>query len=411
MTFEEKKEEYAKLIVRAGVAVRKGQTVVLNCPVECYEFGQKVVKYAYEAGAKEVIVKWTDDVTERLRYDNAPMSVFENYPEWSALEKNTLAKNDAAFIHLTGSDPEAFKGIDTDKEFARRKAVNEALADYYKLQTTMGFKWTVAGIPTRAWARRVFPNLSSDAAVSRLWDAIFTTARIGDGDAYKAWLAHAENLAKRTKQLTEWQFTTLHYENSLGTDFTVGLVKNHRWEGGADRDPVGGNPFFANIPTEEVFTMPDNRVAEGTLVSSLPLSENGNLIERFKLVFHEGKVVDYSAEKGLETLKMVLDSDEGSRRLGEVALVPYPSPVTATGIRFLETLYDENAACHFALGACYETNLEGGADMTEEELHAHGGNTSMNHVDFMVGTADLKITGTRRNGEKIVIFENGTWAI
>ncbi len=410
MTFEEKKEAYAELIVKMGAAVRKGQKVVVSCPVESYDFCRMVVRKAYEAGAEDVILKWTDDICSRMEYEYAPMSVFENFPEWTALERNTLAKNDAAFIHLTGSDPESLKGVDTAKVKAYYVAADAALKDYYHLQTTMGFKWTIAGVPTHAWAKKVFPELQEDVAVTKLWNAVFNTVRIGDGNAADAWMEHAKKLAEKAKKLTEWQFKSLHYENSIGTDFTVGLVKNHIWEGGADKDRVNGAPFFANMPTEEVFTMPDRLMAEGTLVASLPLSENGNLIENFTLKFKRGEVIDYSAEKGLETLKMILETDEGSRHLGECALVPYPAPVAEQGILFLDTLYDENAACHFALGACYETNLQGGAEMSEDELHAHGGNTSINHVDFMVGTKDLKITGTRWNGEKITVFENGKWA-
>ena len=410
MNFEEKKAEYAELIVKAGVHVRKGQTVYLSCPVECYGFGRLVAEYAYREGAKEVITDYSDDTLRRLKLLNAPMSVFEQYPEWQALKLNTFAKTDVAFIHLIGSDPEALKGVDGKKLTAQTIASHEALKDYYKLQSSMGFKWSIAAVPTKAWAQKVFPEVQGDVAVTMLWDAIFGTVRVGEGDAYERWMKHAENLNRKSAKLNEYRFKTLHYENSLGTDFTVGLVKNHKWEGGSDRDSVDGARFFANMPTEEVFTMPDNRVAEGKLVSAMPLSYRGSLIDKFELTFHEGKVVAYKAEKGEEVLKQLLETDEGSVRLGECALVPNPCPVSEKGILFLETLFDENAACHFALGACYETNVEGGVDMTEEELRAIGGNTSANHVDFMVGTKDLKITGTTWDGREITVFENGTWA-
>ncbi len=410
MTFEEKQAEYARLIVKAGAAVRKGQKVYFTCPIESYEFGRMVVKEAYLAGASEVVIHWQDDVAARMKYDYAPLEVFETFPEWRALEMNTYAKTDVAFIFLAGSDPEAFKGVDLKKQEAAMKASHEALKDYRKAQSTMAVKWTVLAIPSRAWAAKVFPEMNVDTAVTRLWDAIFATVRIGDGDSYEKWMRHADNLAEKCRILTEWQLQSLHYENSLGTDFTVGLVENHRWEGGADKDPVDGSRFFANMPTEEVFTMPDNRKAEGTLVASMPLSYRGTLIENFRFTFKAGEVVDYDAEKGKDSLKSILESDPGSKRLGECALVPYPSPVAEQGILFLETLFDENAACHFALGACYETNLVGGAEMSEEELTAHGANISMNHVDFMVGTKDLKITGIRKDGSEVTVFENGTWA-
>ena len=410
MTFEEKKEEYARLIVKIGVHVRKGQTVFLSCPVECYAFGRLVARYAYEEGAEQVYVEYEDDVLKKYKLDHAPLSVFESYPEWEALKKNTMAKTDVAFLHLIGSDPEAFKGADGKKLAAGMKAAHEALKDYYKLQSTMGFKWSIAAVPTKAWAVRVFPENNGDVAVTRLWDAIFGSVRIGDGPSIEKWMEHANDLHQKCKAMNGFRFKTLHYENSLGTDFTVGLVKNHIWEGGADIDKKDGGRFFANMPTEEIFTMPDMRKAEGRLVASLPLSYRGNLIDRFEFTFHEGKVTEYKAEKGLEALKMLLESDEGSLRLGECALVPYPCPVSEQGILFLETLFDENAACHFALGACYETNVKGGESMTEEELREVGANQSMNHVDFMVGTEDLRITGTTEDGREITVFENGTWA-
>lgn len=410
MTFEEKKQEYAKLIVRVGAAVRKNQKVSLSCPVEEYEFGRMIIKEAYLAGAADVAVDWVDDINARMKYDYAPLEVFETFPEWETLKRNTFAKSDYAFIHVVGSDPEIFKGVDQKKITARQKASFAALREYYKLQSTMAFKWSIAAIPTKAWATKVFPELNADEAVMKLWEAIFKAVRIGDGDPVAKWAEHAETLRSKCEQLNKWQLKTLHYKNSLGTDFTVGLVENHRWEGGADKDPVTGGPFFANMPTEEVFTMPHREKADGVLYSALPLSYRGSLIENFKLVFKDGCVVDYDAEKGKEVLKNLLEGDEGSKRLGECALVSYPSPISAQGILFLETLFDENATCHFALGNCYETNLVGGPDMEEDELIAHGGNVSMNHVDFMVGTADLTVTGVTKDGETVKVFENGKWA-
>lgn len=410
MTLEEKKQQYAKLIINAGIALRKGQVLMLNCPLEAYEFGKMVVKEAYLAGAKNVICKWADDEIGRWKYDYAPLEVFENYPEWDALERNTLATTDACFVSIVGYDPEAMKGVDPAKIKASRKASHEALKDYFKATSTMAVKWNVSSVPTKAWASKVFPELPVEEAMDKLWSAIFGTVRIGDGDPVEKWMQHAKNLKEKTTILNKWQLKSLHYKNSLGTDFTVGIVENHQWEGGADTDPVGSGPFFANMPTEEVFTMPHREKAEGVLVSSMPLSYAGDLIEDFKLVFKNGAVVDYDAKKGKDVLKLLLETDEGSRHLGECALVPYPSPVSEQGILFLETLFDENAACHFALGNCYETNLVGGADMEEDEVKAHGGNFSMNHVDFMVGTKDLEITGITKDGEEVTVFKNGTWA-
>lgn len=410
MTFEEKKEEYARLIVKAGVHVRKDQVVYVGYPIEAYEFARLVIRYAYEEGAKQVIARPSDGVTARLTLTYAPMEVFENVPSWEAEEMNTYAKNDVAFIRLIGEDPEIFKGTDPAKMKAKRIAQHKAMADYYHMQSVMGFKWHISAVPTEDWAKKVFPAVSKEEAMNRLWDAIFHTVRVGNGDAFEQWMAHADDLKKRDEAMTKYQFESLHYKNSLGTDFTVGLVENHRWEGGADCDKKTGDRFFANMPTEECFTMPHREKAEGKLVASMPLSYNGVLIEDFSLTFHNGEVVEYDAKKGKEALTALLTSDEGSRRLGECALVPFPNPVSEQNILFLETLFDENAACHFALGACYETNLVGGEDMSEEELLKHGANQAVNHVDFMVGTKDLTITGRTKDGKEIPVFENGTWA-
>lgn len=414
ITFQDKLKLYAALIVKAGVHVRPGQRVYVNCPAECYEFGRYVTEAAYREGASEVIMKFSDDVITKLTYTYASLAKFENFPQWAADERNFYAKDDTAFIHLVGSDPDALKGVSPDKLKANMKSSHEKLSDYFKLQSTMGFKWNVSAVVTKAWAKKVFPELSEAQAVQKLWNAIFKAVRI-DGTAsgqlvYKRWMRHADKLKKKCEILNAWQLKQVTYKNSLGTDFTVGLVENHIWEGGADLDKKDGGRFFANMPTEEVFTMPDNRVAEGRLVSAMPLSYQGSVIEHFSLDFKNGEVVSYHAEKGEELLKMLLESDEGSRRLGEIALVPFPSPISAQNILFLETLFDENAACHFALGACYETNLKGGPEMTEEELKSCGGNISMNHVDFMVGTADLSITGITKDGKAVDIFKDGTWA-
>lgn len=410
MTLQEKKVQYAKLIVGAGVAVRKGQRVIIKCPIEEYEFGRMVAEEAYKAGATDVVMNWLDSSLAKIKYTYAPMETFENFPDWEALMFNTLAETDACFISIVGTDPEALKGVDPEKIKARTKALNARCKPYRKAISTMGVKWNVTAIPTKAWASKVFPDIPVDEAVNKLWDAIFGTVRIGDGNPVEKWMEHAATLKAKSTQLTAWQLKSLHYTNSLGTDFTVGLVDNHVWEGGADTDKVTGGPFFANMPTEEVFTMPHRDKAEGVLVSSLPLSYSGNLIKDFTLTFKNGEVVDYDAKEGKEYLKLLLETDEGSRHLGECALVPNPCPVSEQGIMFLETLFDENAACHFALGHCYETNIVGGADMSEEEMLAHGGNRSINHVDFMVGTKDLLITGITKDDEEVTIFKDGTWA-
>ncbi len=406
---EEKIRAYARLIVRMGINVQPGQEVVIKCPVEHYEFARLLIAESYAAGAAEVIMQWSDNVEARQLYENVSDQVLSTIPQWKADSLNYYAKRGAGFISISGNDPESFKGVDPRKMQLRSVAMDKALTDYNKLLMSSMIPWTVAAVPQKQWAKKVFPGCSEEEAMGKLWEKILEAVRIGDQDVVQAWKDHDAFLKEKCRMLNEHAFTKLHYKNSLGTDFTVGLVKNHIWEGGSET--AGTDVVFeANIPTEEIFTMPDKNVAEGTLVSAMPLSFRGNLIKNFTLTFHQGQVVDYTAEEGLESLKTLLESDEGSRRLGEVALVPYSSPISRMKTLFYNTLFDENASCHFALGECYPTTVKGGTKMSEEELSAIGGNSSMNHVDFMVGTEDLTITGIKEDGEEIVIFKKGDWS-
>lgn len=409
MTFTEKQQQYARLLVKLGVNVQPGQELVVRCTAETAPFVRLVAKAAYEAGAKEVIVHFGDEILKRLRYENAPMEVFESVPAWEAESMNYYAARGAAFLSIVSDDPEAMKGVDHTKIAARTVAADAAFRPYYERMDKNELQWCVAAVPSPVWAKRVFPEKSEEDAVAALWRAIFKTVRVGE-NAEEKWQEHGRLLAEHSRKLNEKRFKKLHYHNSLGTDFTVGLAQDHIWAGGMDTT-AGGVTFFANMPTEEVFTMPDCEQAEGVLKSALPLSHQGSLIRNFTLVFHEGKVVEYHAEEGEETLKMILDTDEGSKRLGEVALVPYDSPISQSGILFLQTLFDENASCHFALGQCYPNNMQGGELLSKEELREKGGNCAMNHVDFMVGTSDLTIAGIAADGTKTVIFKDGSWAI
>ena len=405
---EERIREYARLVVRTGVNVQKGQEIVINCPAEHYEFARLLIQEAYAAGAGEVIMRWNDSVESRQFYEHASEEALETVAQWRGESCNYYSRRGAGWISVSGSDPEAFKGVDPKRMQIRSAAMNKALEEHYKLMMASEIPWTVAAVPQVKWAAKVFPDLSTEEAMRSLWEKILEAVRIGDGDAVEKWAEHDRFLKEKCRMLNEYAFEKLHYENSLGTDFTVGLVKGHIWEGGSETAGTG-TVFEANMPTEEIFTMPHKDKAEGTLVSALPLCYRGNLIKNFRLTFHEGKVVEYAAEEGEEILKSLLEGDEGSKHLGEVALVPYASPISQMKTLFYNTLFDENASCHFALGECYPTTIQGGANMSEEELAAAGGNSSMNHEDFMVGTADLKITGIRENGERIVLFENGDW--
>ncbi len=405
---EEKIREYARLVVCTGVNVQPGQEIVIQCPAEHYAFGRLLVEEAYRAGAGEVIVHWSDSLCSRQFYQNASKERLAFVPEWLAESRNYYSRRGACYISVAGSDPEAFKGIEPRRMQVRNAAMDRAMKEHYKLMMASEIPWTVAAVPQREWAAKVFPGLEEDKAMSRLWESILKAVRIDGGDAVKAWEEHDRFLKEKCRMLNEYGFARLHYQNQIGTDFVVGLTKGHIWEGGSELAGTG-TVFEANMPTEEIFTMPDNRIADGTLVSAMPLSYNGNLIRDFRLTFRDGQVVDYEAEEGGEVLKSLLETDEGSRRLGEVAIVPHGSPISRMNTLFYNTLFDENASCHFALGNCYPTTVKDGGAMSDEELAAVGGNSSATHVDFMVGTEDLCITGILESGEEILFFENGAW--
>lgn len=411
MKHKDKLKKYAQLIVKMGVNVQEDQEVVITCSVENYKFARMIAVEAYLAKAKEVVIFWTDIKISRLRYDYGNDDIFETVPQWLADSRNYYAKNNAAFITITGNDPEALTGVDYQKIKKSAKANHKAFAPYYKKMMNSDFQWCVVALPEINWAKKVFPNLKGELAMDRLWEAIFNAVRIkDDNDVILAWKEHNTFLSEKCDLLNRYQFKQLHYTSQNGTDFKVGLQKNHRWEGGGEKTPQE-ILFFANMPTEEIFTCPDYRLAEGKVVSSMPLSYQGNLIENFSLTFSEGKVNDFSAEKGYEILEMLLETDEGARRLGEVALVADNSPISNMDLLFYETLFDENASCHLALGECYPTTIKGGELLEADDLLAVGGNQSQIHVDFMIGTDDLKIMGITEKGQEILVFDNGNWCL
>lgn len=408
--FNEKLDKYARLCVEVGINIQKNQPLVINAPVEGAEFVRLVAKHAYELGAKQVHVNWNDEVLTRLRYENAPMEVFENFPKWYADGLEEFAEDGAGFLSIYSQDPELLKGIDPKKIAAYNKSSSMALKEFRKYTMNDINAWCVVSIPTKGWAKRVFPELSDEEAMEKLWDAIFKATRMDLDDPVKAWQKHLDNLAKKVEYLNEMKFKKLYYKSSNGTDLEVELPEGHIWAGGGGKNSKGVY-FVANMPTEEVFTMPLKTGVNGVVYSTKPLHYGGNLINDFKLTFKDGRVVDFEAKEGYEVLKDLLGLDEGAKYLGEVALVPYDSPISKSNIIFLNTLFDENASCHFALGKAYPTNIEGGENMTDEELEKAGVNDSLTHVDFMVGSEDLSILGETHDGKRVQIFENGNWAI
>ncbi|MGI5988531.1 MAG: aminopeptidase [Dysosmobacter sp.] len=404
---EEKLQEYARLLVRVGLNVQKGQDLIISCPVECAYFARLCAAEAYEIGCREVVMNWHDDAMSRMKYLQAAEDVFETVPAWRERFFNDYAKAGAAYLAISATDPENLKGVDPQRIVKSQQASGKALKDFDRLQMASGFPWCIASIPIPSWAGRVFPDAPD--AVDRLWDAIFAAVRIsGDGKCVEKWQAHLDTLHRRVEKLNSLRLASLHYTNSLGTDLTIRLPEGHVWEAGNDVTPKG-QTFIANIPTEEIYTAPLKTGIDGVVYSAMPLVNDGNIIDQFHFVVKEGKIVEAHAEKGEDSLLAAISLDEGARYFGEVALVPYDSPISNQNILYYNTLFDENAACHLAFGEAYPC-IEGGRDMTKEELKARGLNDSITHVDFMVGTPDLSIVGTTQDGRQIPIFVDGNFA-
>lgn len=404
-------EEFARLAVRLGINPKKGQPVVITAPVNAYEFAEMCVKEAYAAGAGEVSVKWSDNVITRLNYENVETDVLKVVPNWAIERIKYEIEKGVCMLHITSDDPELLDGIDPEKiKEVRLENMKASQPFQYYSMNNIG-QWSIVAYPNKKWAKKVFPDLDEDEAYEKLWDAILYTSRVFEGkDAVKTWEEHNMRMHNHANKMNEYNFKSLHFKNRYGTDLTVGLVKDHIWCGGDEETP-DGQIFNPNIPTEEVFTMPDRFHIDGTVVSTKPLSYGGKLITSFKLTFKDGKVIDAQAKDNQETLDNLLNTDEGSRSLGEVALISYDTPISKSGIMFYDTLFDENASCHLALGACYPTTVKGGEKLSTEELKALGGNDSMNHVDFMFGSEDLNVVGETYDGKKIDVFKDGNFCI
>ena len=406
--FNELLKKYARLIAETGVATEKGHTVVLQISVDQAPLARLITQEAYKLGAAEVIVQWTDDQIQREfllhaatdRIENVPQSKIDQADEW--LEKG------ASRISVVSADPDAFAGVDSHRVATYQAAAGKALMNLRKATQANKVSWTVVAAAGKQWAAKVFPDLPEEEQVDALWDQIFKTTRVYEEDPVLAWKKHDEKLAKKAEELNQEQFSALHY-TAPGTDIIIGLPKNHLWEGAGSYN-ARGEKFMANMPTEEVFTAPDSHRVDGYISSTKPLSYAGTIISGMKFTFKDGKVVDFSAEQGEDVLAKLLDTDEGARRLGEVALVPDPSPISQSGIIFFNTLFDENASNHLALGSAYAFSVKGGTEMSDEELAEAGLNRSQTHVDFMVGSDKMDIDGIREDGSTVPIFRNGYWA-
>ena len=408
---EEKFKEYAKLLVEVGVNIQKGQNLVIACPVECAWFARLCAQAAYDAGCREVVMDWKDDALVRMKYLHAAEDVFDTVPAWRADFCNGSAREGAAHLFIAAEDPENLKGVDQDRITRSQRSTGKAIEDFRRLQMSNGFPWCIASVPIPSWAKKAFPDKSEEEAMSRLWAAILSAVRIdGRGDAVERWRQHLDTLGVRVDKLNELDLESLHYTNSLGTDLVIHLPEDHVWTGG-NGVAASGVPFIANIPTEEIFTAPLREGIDGVVYASMPLAHDGNLIDKFSMTVQRGKIVEVHAEVGEEVLKAAISVDEGASFFGEVALVPYDSPISAQKLLYYNTLFDENASCHLAFGEAYPECIKDGTQMSKEELKECGLNDSITHVDFMVGTADLQIMGRTWDGDEVPVFVDGNFAL
>ena len=404
-------KKFAKLAVETGANVQKGQLVAVNASTEARELARLIVEAAYNAGAKRVRVNWSDDYVGRLGYDGMTVEELQNYPQWQIDKQKAFIEEDSCVISIASPIPGVNKGVDPIKMQKAGIAYSKAFDFYRNHMMGNRSQWTIVACPNVVWAEKVFPNLKGDEAVEALWDAILQASRVTEtNDPVKEWESHNAELLSHNKILNDYDFKELHFKNSLGTDLVVGLVENHIWAGGGENS-TKGIYFNPNIPTEENFTMPEKLNVHGKVVATKPLNYQGKLINEFELVFKDGAVVEWDAKEQKDALDNLIKFDEGSKYIGEVALISHNSPIQNSGILFYNTLFDENASCHLALGRAYPMNVKGGTEMTKEELKNAGANDSMTHVDFMFGSADMDIVGVQKDGTKVQVFKDGNFVI
>ncbi len=407
-SFEENLLKYASLAVEVGVNVQPGQTLMITAPITAADFVRKIVKRAYEIGAKIVYVDWIDDQITRLQYEMAPDEAIQEYPFWKAKWWEELATTDAAILNVVARDPDLLNGIDPKRIKDANRAKQEAMKVFKNYCMSDRISWSIIAVPSQAWADKVFPSQPSNCRIGALWEAIFAATRINMEDPVQAWKEHAQVSDGKAARLNDLKYKALHFR-APGTDLMVELPQNHVWNSVTSTNQKGIK-FISNMPTEEVFTAPIKTGANGTVTSTKPLSFAGKIIDNFKLTFNNGKIIDFTAEKGYESLKGLIETDEGSHYLGEVALVPHHSPISDTNLIFYYTLFDENASIHLALGKAYPSCIEGGKEMSRDELDVYGLNDSLIHVDFMIGSGEMDVDGILPDGSVEPVVRAGNWA-
>ena len=414
--FESKLAQYADLIVHIGLGLRKGQNLAIGgknlsrgVPLSTAPLVRKVAESAYKAGARYVTVLWDDDQQHIIRLQHGDPATFDVYPTWRTDAIIEHAKNGDAIFTIFAENPDLFAGQNLEHVSQLQHTMERNLLPGTDLLMKNAYNWTLVSVPTAGWAKKVFPDLAEGEAMKALWEVLFKLCRLDQDDPVAAWKQHITDLKQRSDYLNAKAYDALKYTGP-GTDLMLGLPAGHIWKSARSTANTTGIDFVPNLPTEEVFSMPDKNRAEGQVRAAMPLNYGGALVEDFSLTFKDGMVVDYQAGKGQETLKGILEADEGARRLGEVALVPHSSPISQSGLLFYNTLYDENAASHIALGRAYQLSMQGGEQMSREEFAAAGGNYSLVHIDFMIGSGKLDIDGLNKDGQSEAIMRKGEWA-
>lgn len=409
MNLQHNLTKYAELIVRVGLNVQPGDNILLRLDVNGLPLAREIAKKAYALGVHHIHPVFSDDVLTLARYQLAEDAAFGSLPGFMTDFTEAAYQNNFHVLSLVAPNPELLKDADPKRISKWQKVASRAGERVMKYVMENRVKWSIAALPSPAWAGAVFPGVPEEKAIDKLWAAIFAATRVDQDDPVAAWEAHDRQLRRHVQVLNGYAFEKLLF-TAPGTDLTVYLPQGHRWMGGSSVC-ANGVRFMPNIPTEEVFTMPHAYKVDGTLAATMPLSTRGRIIDGMRFVFKDGAVVEFSATQGEEILKDMLDTDEGARRLGEVALVADDSPISNMGLLFRNTLFDENAACHFALGSAYAENHVRGKDMTPEEKREAGMNDSITHVDFMVGGPQLQVTGVQPDGTQVPIFVDGNWAV
>ncbi len=399
-------KKYAELAVGAGVNLQKNQLLIIHSDIQNATFARLIQTVAYDAGASNVFIDWTDEQSTKEFYLNAADTAIDHFPDWQAARFKEWDDAGAAYIHIISENLEVFKEVSTERINRFQKASRAKLRDYHAKISSHEVRWCLLAVPSVEWATKVFPDLSKEEALRSLWELILIGSRADGKNPIKDWETHNRAFECRKKILNESQFESLHFTNRRGTDLSVGMPKNHLYIGGGVIDKKG-TPFFPNIPTEEIFTAPHKNMVNGKLVGTKPLIYGGSVIDEFYLIFKDGRIIDYFAAKGQEVLKNLIETDEGSHYLGEIALVSNKSPLAQADTLFFNTLFDENTSCHIGIGNASPSNIQNGIEQSEEELKASGLNTSLLLINVTFGTKDMKVVGIKEGETEVLLMKDG----